>query len=522
MKRVLIGSLAAASPNASRATCSETPSTSNMMRPGATRVTQNSGAPLPLPMRTSIGFFETGTSGKMRIQTRPARFMWRVSARRAASIWRAVTRSGSSAFRPNSPKLSENPPFALPRIRPLNALRNLVFLGCIMVVDFQLPLGRVATGTAVAVTLTRLAARTMRRRGVGLGLALVLRHRIVLEDLALEDPDLDPAGAVSGMRGGHAIIDLGAQGVQRHAAFAIRLHTRDFRAAQAAGAVDANAFGAQTHRRLHRALHRATECDAALELLGDGIGDQGRVDFRLAHLHDVDRHFRLRQLGDLLAQFIDVRALLADHDAWTSGVDVDPALLVRTLDHDLRDRGLLQPFHQGLADLHILVQQFSVLALGGIPARVPGPVDAEAKPDRIYFLSHRSTPQAASAATSRTTIVMFEKGFSMRPARPRARGLKRFITMSLPTQACATMRSSTSSSWLFSALAIADSSALRTSVEIRLLENWRSASAVATFLPRMSWASRFSFCGLTRNMRTVALASFSARRRGLADCDMTF
>jgi hypothetical protein len=37
-------------------------------------------------MRTSAGFFDTGTSGNTRIQTRPARFMWRVSARRAASI----------------------------------------------------------------------------------------------------------------------------------------------------------------------------------------------------------------------------------------------------------------------------------------------------------------------------------------------------------------------------------------------------------------------------------------------------
>ena len=51
-------------------------------------------------MRTSAGFFDTGTSGKTRIQTRPARFMWRVMARRAASIWRAVMRSGSIAFRP--------------------------------------------------------------------------------------------------------------------------------------------------------------------------------------------------------------------------------------------------------------------------------------------------------------------------------------------------------------------------------------------------------------------------------------
>ena len=105
-KRVLIGSLAAASASASLASSTGTPSISNRMRPGLTGTTQNSGAPLPEPMRTSSGFFDTGTSGNTRIQTRPARFMWRVSARRAASIWRAVTRSGSSALRPYWPKAS--------------------------------------------------------------------------------------------------------------------------------------------------------------------------------------------------------------------------------------------------------------------------------------------------------------------------------------------------------------------------------------------------------------------------------
>src|SRR3990167_657946 len=99
-KRVLIGSLAAASARASLATRTGTPSSSNRMRPGFTRAAQNSGAPLPEPMRTSAGFFDTGTSGNTRIQTRPARFMWRVMARRAASIWRAVRRSGSIAFSP--------------------------------------------------------------------------------------------------------------------------------------------------------------------------------------------------------------------------------------------------------------------------------------------------------------------------------------------------------------------------------------------------------------------------------------
>src|SRR6266851_2528144 len=52
-KRVRIGSFAAASSNARLARSRGTPSTSNMMRPGCTRQAQNSGAPLPLPMRTS-------------------------------------------------------------------------------------------------------------------------------------------------------------------------------------------------------------------------------------------------------------------------------------------------------------------------------------------------------------------------------------------------------------------------------------------------------------------------------------
>src|SRR5215475_7935201 len=62
-KRVLIGSLAAANASASRAIWTGTPSISNRMRPGLTRATQYSTAPLPDPMRTSSGFLLTGTSG---------------------------------------------------------------------------------------------------------------------------------------------------------------------------------------------------------------------------------------------------------------------------------------------------------------------------------------------------------------------------------------------------------------------------------------------------------------------------
>src|SRR5580693_6923573 len=48
---------------------------------------------------------------------------------------------------------------------------------------------------------------------------------------------------------------------------------------------------------------------------------------------------------------------------------------------------------------------------------------------------------------------------------------------------------------------------------MRLRENSRSASAVATFLPRMSCARRLSFCGLMRSMRATAMASVSDSAR---------
>lgn len=84
---VRMGSLSAASRRDSRATDSGTPSSSNRMLPGRTVATQYSGAPLPLPMRVSGGREVTDLSGKMRIQSLPLRFMFRVSATRAASIW---------------------------------------------------------------------------------------------------------------------------------------------------------------------------------------------------------------------------------------------------------------------------------------------------------------------------------------------------------------------------------------------------------------------------------------------------
>src|SRR3546814_9771169 len=74
--------------------------------------------------------------------------------------------------------------------------------------------------------------------------------------------------------------------------------------------------------------------------------------------------------------------------ARTRRVDGDAGLLGRPFDDDAGDAGLGQTLLEILADLQILVQQTGILLVAGIPARVPGAVDAEAEPDRIDFLTH--------------------------------------------------------------------------------------------------------------------------------------
>src|SRR5512144_888038 len=85
--------------------------------------------------------------------------------------------------------------------------------------------------------------------------------------ITLVDPNLDADDAVGSLGFGEAIVDIGTQGMQRHAAFAIPLGTCDLDTVQTATAHDLDALRAQTHRILHRTLHGAAEHDAFFELL---------------------------------------------------------------------------------------------------------------------------------------------------------------------------------------------------------------------------------------------------------------
>src|SRR5690606_36624791 len=126
-----------------------------------------------------------------------------------------------------------------------------------------------------------LAARCTLPVPATFGSAALMRHRVVLEHFAFEDPHLDADEAVGRIGLGNTVVDVRAQRVQRDAALAVALGAGDVGTAEASTDVDADAAGAHADRRLHGALHRPAERHAGLELLGNALGDEGRIGFRL-------------------------------------------------------------------------------------------------------------------------------------------------------------------------------------------------------------------------------------------------
>ena len=105
------------------------------------------------------------------------------------------------------------------------------------------------------------------------------------------------------------------------------------------------------------------------------------------HFLNVDVHFALGALGNVLLELVDFRALAADDDAGTSGVNAHDELVRRALDIDGADAGGLELFFQLFAELDVFVQQIGVIAIG-IPARFPRLVVAEAETVGMCFLTH--------------------------------------------------------------------------------------------------------------------------------------
>src|SRR5690606_6941286 len=206
--------------------------------------------------------------------------------------------------------------------------------------------------------------------------------------------------------------------------------------------------------------------------------------------------------GDFLAQLLDVLAALADHHARAGGVDGDARGLGRALDQDPGDPGGGQLLAQHLADLEVGGQVVGVFLLAGEPLGIPVLGDAQADAGGMNFVTHGYLP-------SPTTTVMWLVRLRMRVPRPFARAMKRVSVGPSSTMMVVTFSSSTSAPWLFSALAIADSTTLRIRWAAFLSENLSRLTARSADSPRTWFATRRAFCGEMRAVRRIAFASIA-------------
>src|SRR6056297_2167571 len=431
MIRALMGSFWMALERASRASSSLGYDSSKSVRPGFTTATQYSGLPLPEPMRVSAGFLVTGLSGNTLIQTLPPRLIERVMAIRAASIWRAVSQPGSSAWIPYSPKWRPEPPLVRPFVRPRWCLRWATLRGISMVRSLSLLAAEVRRVVALALRgalgdglffveqllelgvgvldqRLRLRSRCLVARATGghdlarpgtltRGLAdghgrlasdLVLVELLVREDVSLVDPHLHTDATAGGLGLAHAVVDVGAQRVQRDATFAVPLGAAHLGTAQAARALHPDAEGTGALGVLHGALHGPAEGDAVDELVGHTLGDQRCVELGVLDLDDVELDLRVAgDLGDQLAQLVGLGATATDHDARTSRVDVDAQLVTGALDLDTADRSRLETGHDLLTDRPVLGEVVLVLALRE-PTRLPVGGHSQTEAVRIDLLTH--------------------------------------------------------------------------------------------------------------------------------------
>src|SRR5262249_22044754 len=92
--------------------------------------------------------------------------------------------------------------------------------------------------------------------------------------VATVDPHLHAAPAEGGAGRVEAVVDVGAQRVQRPPALAVELAAGHLSAAQAAGALHPDALGAALERALHGLAHGPPERHPAGQLLGHALRDQ--------------------------------------------------------------------------------------------------------------------------------------------------------------------------------------------------------------------------------------------------------
>src|SRR5690606_28686161 len=107
--------------------------------------------------------------------------------------------------------------------------------------------------------------------------------------------------------------------------------------------------------------------------------------------------------GQAGTELVGLRAALADDDAGTRCVHVDPEAVTGALDLDAADRGVGEATHDVVTDLPVLDHEAPVVTPIGEPPGLPVGGDAQAEAIRIDLLAHQSSPFSSSEADSSTS-----------------------------------------------------------------------------------------------------------------------
>ena len=178
--------------------------------------------------------------------------------------------------------------------------------------------------------------------------------------------------------------------MQRNTSLFHRFAAGHLGTAYTSGNLDLDTFGAHTHRRCDSGFHGAAERYAALQLAGDVLSHDHGVNLRTLHFEDIDLDLLTGEFLQLLLEFIDLLAALADDDTRTGGRNRNRHQFQRALDDDLRDACLGQTDIQVFADLGVLDELVGEI-LATEPVGIPTADDTKTICYRIYFLSHLIT-----------------------------------------------------------------------------------------------------------------------------------
>src|ERR1700691_1177421 len=151
------------------------------------------------------------------------------------------------------------------------------------------------------------------------------------KNFALINPDLHANYAVGSPGFRKAVLNVSPQRGQRQPALQVPLRACDFISIQPSAHSHLDSLATEAQRRIHRFAHGAPESNTLLQLQSNRLGNKLRVELRLVHFLDVDKHFARRALLQVDLQLVDLRALAPDNNSRPRRLDDDPQLVARPL-----------------------------------------------------------------------------------------------------------------------------------------------------------------------------------------------